>query len=724
MGAKGRGDVSGAAPEGVRRRRVRRAGLLAAAAAVAAPALFAVLSFAFIGWDPEPAERYPGGTLLLDADGELMRVTLGPGDTDCRPTYQASRDDLIVKALVASEDGSFWTHCGVRPLSIARAAFQNVFYRRRVSGASTITMQAVRLIEPHRKSYWQKWVEAVKAVKMERARSKEWIISQYLNRAPFGSNFVGIEAAARGWFSRGAKELGLGEAAFLAGMVQAPSRYRPDRGYERAVKRRDYVLKRMLECGYITEDQLDGARSVKPVVSRAKRPFRHPYYCDWFMKELERRPGGALPPVVRTPLEPDVQQTSERAVDEAAASGGYSVAAVAMRGDEVVALACSGDYFDKDSGQVNTATAPRPAGSTLKPFLAALALDLGIAAPSSRLSDAPKPYKGYRPANFDSKTRGAVSLRDALVLSLNLPFLELLSRVGIERFAHALRRLGFEHMGADDASFGLGMAIGNVEVTLVELARAYRRLAAGDVFSRGASFLVAEMLSGPERSGAAFGHVADVRTARFAWKTGTSAAYRDAWTVLWNPECTIAVWAGHKRGGFGDASLVGAHAAAPVAWRIARSLYPQGSGPWFVRPEGEIAMRTVCAASGQPPSPFCGETEEAEYLVGRTLFTPCASCKPQAAKPPLAILKPEDGAEFRLVPGFPQQRVVFEATGAAGGERVWWFVDGAFAGACDAGGKFAASLEAGEHDISCAAADGRSASVSVSVSAAAERELR
>lgn len=695
--------------------------LAAALAATLATALGAALalavSFFFIGWDETKATTFPGGTLLTDSNGDIMRVTLGPGDEDSRPTYSAARDDLIVKALVAAEDGTFWEHHGVRPLSIARAFCQNVFYRRRISGASTLSMQAVRLIEPHKKSYWQKWVEVVKALKMERVKSKEWIISQYLNRAPFGSNFIGIEAAAQGWFARGAKELGPGEAAFLAGMVQAPSRFRPDRHYERAEKRRDYVLARMLECGYITKEQLEGAKSVRPEVSRAKRPFEHPYYCDWFMREeLPRRYGtNAIPAVVQTPLEPDIQNACEHAINEAAQAGGYSVGAVVMRGDEIIALASSGDYFDKSGGQVNTALAARPAGSTLKPFLAALAMDLGIATPAMRLADEKRAYKGYRPANFDAQTRGLVTLRDSLILSLNLPFLQLLSRVGTERFGNALRRLGFEHMGADDSAFGLGMAIGNVEVTLVELTRAYRNLAAGRAFSPGAAHLVAEMLSGPERSGTALGHVADVRTARFAWKTGTSAAYRDAWTVLWNPEYTIGVWAGYKRGGFGNRALTGAAAAAPVAWQIAREFYPGGVGPWFDKPAGALASRAVCSRSGLPPSPFCAQTEEAVYLVGRSLFSPCTLCTPGSEKKPLAILRPEADAEFRLVPGMPQQSIAMEAAGLERGEQAWWFIDGILAGTGDSSGKFAASLLPGKHSITCSTADGRSDCVNITV---------
>jgi membrane carboxypeptidase/penicillin-binding protein PbpC len=222
---------------------------IALIAALGVVAVFVALSFTFISWNDRGSENYAGGLILRDAAGEVMRVSLGEGDVDCRAYYVADENDWIVKALVAVEDGEFWNHYGVRPLSVARAAFQNLFYGRRISGASTITMQAVRLIKPHPKTMWWKWREAVMAVKMENAKSKKWILSQYLNRAPYGSNFIGIEAAARGWFGKGAKDLGIGEAAMLAGMVQAPSRFRPDRGYDRAFRRRDHVTERMRKLG-------------------------------------------------------------------------------------------------------------------------------------------------------------------------------------------------------------------------------------------------------------------------------------------------------------------------------------------------------------------------------------------------------------------------------------------------------------------------------------------
>ena len=707
---------------------IRRIGRIAAAGTLSA-IVFVALSWTFIDWTDEGADKYAGGVILRDDAGNVLRVSLGEGDTDCRPFYVASRDDWIVKALVASEDGSFWSHHGVRPLSILRAACQNVFNGRRISGASTITMQAVRLIRPHPKTLWWKWKEAMMALKMERTKSKEWILSQYLNRAPYGSNLVGIEAAAQGWFGKGAKSLGLGEAAMLAGMVQAPSRFRPDRGYEKALKRRDYVLGRMQELGLATAAQVEGAKSVRPVICRAPRPFRCPYFCDWVMRSLGERAAGD----VRTALNADVQLICENAVDAAAAKGGASVATIVMRVDtgEVVALACSGEYLGGADGQVNTALAPRPAGSTLKPFLTALGIEKGFVTPETRLADVPTAFKGYRPSNFDTKYRGDVTVRDALIQSLNIPFVRLLNRLGVESCGQQLRTLGFRHLGASDEAYGLGMAIGNVEVTLMELVSAYAVLArygttsdGTRVFAPGTAYLVSDMLSGNERSAAALGHVADVAASRFAWKTGTSSAYRDAWTVLWNPDYVVGVWCGHKRGGFGDRTVVGAKAAAPVAWGVARQLYPQNDGPWFVEP-GDVFRRKVCALTGRPASADCPATVEGTAVRGCSLSVLCDRHRRNAQgevitvtdkNSRLALTQPEDGATFKLVPGTLNQKIVCQPTGNGEG-RLWWFVDGSLKGESAGAAPFALEVVAGEHLITCTTGAGDFASASIRVEA-------
>ena len=667
----------------------------------AAFAVAAAVSWFAIEWDgAEDAESYPGGAVLRDASGEIVRVSLGCGDVDCRPYYRADANDWIVKAIVASEDGEFWNHCGVRPLSAMRALLQNVFFMRRVSGASTISMQAVRLIRPHSKGYVQKWIEAVKAIKMERQRDKLWIVSQYLNRAPFGSNFIGIESAAHGWFGKGAKELGIGEAAMLAGMVQAPSRFRPDRGYERALKRRDYVISRMVRLGYITEEQAEGARSVLPRVRRDPRPFSHPFYCDWYVRTAARRAWVAaneLSGDFTMPLDADIQSVCEEVVASAAADLACSSAAVVMKVDtgEVVALAASGDYFGgADGAMVNTALAPRPAGSTLKPFLAAQAMDMGLAGPKTLISDRPLAVRGYRPENFDGRFRGDVTLADSLVLSLNIPFVRLCRKVGVESFAGTLDALGIG-CGDERAArrHGLGIAIGSSHVTLVGLVGAYCELAAsarGDggrhPFSAAAAYLVTDALSGTERSASALGHVADVEAPRFAWKTGTSSAYRDAWTVMWNPEYVIGVWCGHLRGRFGDKALVGARASAPNAWRIARSLYPGNMGPWFREPKD--ARRVAAMAPAR-----LGEKEKG-----------------------LAIAAPEDGAVFCMVEGMGQQRIVCRTVGNEEGGRLWWFMDGVPSGESAGAESFVAEMLPGRHTVACVKSDGTVAESTFTVS--------
>ena len=678
-----------------------------------APFVAAAVSWFAIDWDETGSEDYPAGTVLRDSRGGILRVTLGKGGADCRPYYRADREDWIVKALVAAEDGGFYSHHGVEPLAMARAFAQNVFRGRRVSGASTISMQTVRLIRPHRKTYAAKWVEAFEAMKMERKRSKDWILTAYLNRAPFGASFVGIEAAANGWFGKNPKDLDIGEAALLAGMVQAPSRYRPDRGYPKALKRREYVLGRMLKLGMITEDQMEGALTVKPELAGSARAFRAPHYCDYVLRAsgIVQRGGGDY----TTPLEPDIQDMVEGLVNTAAKAEGYSVAAIVMKVEsgDVVALTSSGDYLLDEGAQVNTALSPRPAGSTLKPLLAALALDRGIITRETMLPDRPKSFSGYRPVNFDGKYRGEVSLHDALVLSLNLPFVDLANRVGVDTFADTLAEYGFARAKAPGSAYGLGLAIGNCDVTLLELVTAYRKFALAaasensvrntegtDPVSPESAWAVSEMLAGEERASAATGHIAAVKLPQFAWKTGTSSAYRDAWTIAWNPEYVIGVWCGHLSGGFGDTRLVGAKAAAPLAWKLARRLYPGGDCPRF--PGGACPRETGTDPFGIVQSAECG----VQSARGR---------ENSVLGEKMAMLCPVDGEEFTIVAGGPKERIVCRATGGAGAKR-WWFVDGVMMEAVDGDRPFVWEPLAGEHRIVCTDSDGNSAESRIVVS--------
>lgn len=706
-------------------------------------AIFLAISYHVIDWTDEGFDRYPGGIVLRDADGGIIRVSLGAGDVDSRPFYEADKDDWIVKAIVAAEDGTFFEHSGVRPLSILRAGWQNITSRRRVSGASTITMQTVRLIKPHEKSYAAKWVEAVQAVKMEQQKDKLWILSQYLNRAPFGANFIGIEAAANGWFGKSVKTLTLSEAALLAGMVQAPSRFRPDRCYDRALKRREYVLGRMVELGFATEEQAEIAGSLVPELRRAPRPFKYPHYCDYYISRFcGGNAGGSVSRDITTPLMPSVQEFAQRCVDETSRQKGCDVSAIVRKVStgEVVAMAVSGDYFEAESGQVNTALAPRSAGSTLKTFLAAFAIDMGLVAPGEKLPDIPKTYKGYTPSNFDARWRGAVSLDDSLVLSLNMPFVRLLEKMGVDRFGALLRTAGFGHIGHDDSKNGLGMAIGNVSVSLEELTAVYARLAraaGGDAeppFSVEGAYLVTQMLSSPARSMSALGHVADVNAPRFAWKTGTSSAYCDAWTVAWNPDYVVGVWCGHVSGRFGDKTVTGGEIAAPLAWKIARFVEPGVNLGWFPRPDG-VSSRMVCPVSGLPANSDCPSPVEAAYSKPASSARLCgvhrrdfdgkvverldplleAFYNRVEAASKLEILQPADGAEFEFVEGMGQQKIVVKVAGNPSTSTLWWFLDGKRAGRTVGRDSLVLDMTPGRHSLFCVTAEGVSAEVKYQV---------
>ena len=445
---------------------------------------FPTLVVAFVAlWycNPPPLEEarvFPEGFVMRDAAGEIIRVGLGPGDVDCRPTYKANRDDWIAKAIVAAEDARFFSHNGVRLESVLRSIRQNVTAFRRVSGASTITMQTVRLIKPHKRSFINKVFEAFTAFRLERAMTKEEILSQYLNRAPFGSNLIGIEAASQVWFGHPASQLTLAEASLLAGLPQAPSRFRPDRNLARALKRRAYVLDRMEALGMVTHAEREAAEAAELNVLPNRRPFRHPWFCDWVREHDSEGTGDHC-----TTLDPRVQTLVDNLLAaKTDADETYAVVVLSVKDASVLAMTSTGDYFARDAGQINAAAVPRLAGSTLKPFAYAMLADRGGLTPSLVLPDVPRTFGTYAPRNFSGGYRGLVTARDALILSLNLPAIDVVNRMGVNAFANKLREIGFSTIDSDYSKLGLGIVLGSVSVRLVDLAAAYAALARGGKF--------------------------------------------------------------------------------------------------------------------------------------------------------------------------------------------------------------------------------------------------
>ena len=721
------------------------AGLLAAGFAAA------------VRWTPFPEDLLapaPAAVVLADRHGDPLRVKLATGGFDCRPGYEPSPEHWIVRAIVAAEDRRFWRHAGVDPLAIARAAAQNLFTGRRVSGASTISTQVVRMAVPRPRTLATKIAEAFRALQMERRLGKREILAQYLDRAPFGGNVVGIEAAARRYFGKGAAQLNLAEASLLAGVPQSPSRLRPDRHPERARQRQAYVLERMEACGAITAKERAEALA-QPLEARPGRyPFRAPHFCDLVGVPTKAGPDGA----VRTTLDPDVQRMAEsvlrRRLRGRAADGG-AVVVIEVATGSIRALVGSPDYAARGAGQVNGAVAPRAAGSTLKPFAFALALDRGLVTPATMIADVPTRFRDLDPKNFSLDYRGLVRVRDALVLSLNLPAIEIERQAGQERFHAVLRDLGLSTISKPAAHYGLGLVLGNAEVRLLDLANAYAVLARGGawlpprfvesaavppakpVFSAEACWLVSDMLGGEERAMDAVGHAAEVLLPQAAWKTGTSAGLRDAWTVAWNPEYVVGVWVGRPDGSSAD-ELVGRKIATPIAWDLLRRMYPDNRGPWFARPAG-VETRSVCAASGRTPGPHCAHRVEDWGIAKVSRREPCPVHRsgpeavwpaavaaflnrrtapgPEEAATSVRIQSPARGSTYRWMPDLEvdAQRLALEAASDRAGETLHWFVDDRPVGKTRSGERLFWPLERGTHQIVCSTARGTGDRVRIAV---------
>jgi len=733
---------SAAAPEG-RKRRLRRLilwgsglGLLAAASAATLDRLM-----------PFPAERLDaarrgGSALFLDRDGRTLAWLVGSAEEFRLPVPLDRISPWLARATVAAEDRRFFSHPGVDPLAMARAAGQNLSSGRRVSGASTLTMQTVRLLCPRPRTWPAKLTEAGRALQIERAAGKERILETYLNLAPYGGNAVGAEAAARLYFGKGAAELTLAEAAMLAGIPQSPARFNPRRHPEAALERREYVLGRMLELGLASPDEVERARRepVAAIVAEGQRSVgcRTDPCAAWLGARLGRNCG-----TVRTTINPDVQKLVRAAAGRHAAElrrqgvDGLAVVVIDVQRAELAAMvACSGD------SEVNGAIVPRQPGSLLKPFVYARAFDGGRLTPEAAAYDVPGRWANYRPENFDRDFLGPISTARALAESRNLPAVRTLAALGPETLARDLANLGLA-LPRPAESYGLSLALGTPELRLVDVTNAYAAMArlgvwrplrvvrgspdgeARQVFSPGAAYLTLRCLGAPADNG---------RGA--AWKTGTSWNYRDAWAMAVTPDYAIGVWCGRLCGA-GHPSLVGAQSALPLALELAGALAAAG----WSRPE-TVGCRRVCALSGAPPSNCCPARVEAEYLGGVSHEAPCRLHRVEGgvvvtvwppevaafmvqgtARPatketgtlvtptaPMHIESPCPGAEYVLAPG-EQQTLHLAARSPAGPDGLWWFMDGKLLGRAAAGEALAWPMAPGEHEASACDSSGTAAAV-------------
>jgi penicillin-binding protein 1C len=525
---------------------------------------------------PAPlGESIEFSTVVVDRNGQLLRPYATVDGRWRLPAATKDVDPRYLELLIAYEDKRFYSHHGVDPLAVARAAFQLVAHGRIVSGGSTITMQVARLLEPRTdRTFTAKLRQAVRAIELERTLSKHDILTLYLSLAPYGGNLEGVRAASHAYFGKEPKRLSLGEAALLVAIPQSPEARRPDRSSNVARRARDRVLDRVAQADRVPADEIVLAKAEAVHAGRRPMPMFAPHAADQAIGTSQGRK------VVALTIDANIQKPLEELARERARALGpdMSVAIVAVDNatGEVLARVAGADYFDeRRAGQVDMTQALRSPGSTLKPFIYGLAFEDGLVHPETLIEDRPIRYGSYAPENFDLTFQGTVSVRKALQLSLNVPAVALLNATHASRLTARLADAGGHLIFPKGEAPGLAMGLGGVGATLTDLTLLYAGLARGGntvalterrdaleptqsrrLLDPVAAWYVGNVLIGTPPPENAVG-------GRIAFKTGTSYGYRDAWSVGFDGKRTIGVWVGRPDGA-PVPGLVGRATAAPI----------------------------------------------------------------------------------------------------------------------------------------------------------------
>ncbi len=606
-----------------------------------------------------PSREAQGGALVVLAeDGTPLRTWASSDGALRQPVKLSEVSPHYLSALLTYEDRAFRWHPGINPWAMLRAGWQWLRHGRIVSGGSTLTMQVARLLDPpdDRRSLGAKLAQIARALQLEWHLSKDDILTLYLNRAPMGGQIQGVEMASRAYLGKPAKDLSQAEAALLVALPQLPSRLRPDRAPQAAQKARDKVLRRMHSQGVWSAEQVADAQLERvfapPLRARWLAPLAAERLRQAHLATLSHSGTGttrpqASPPTAaerRSPwgtlastLDAGVQSRLEQILLDRLSSLPESVSIAALVVDNrtlaIRGYAGSADFTDpKRAAHVDMVRAPRSPGSTLKPFLYGLALDEGLVHSESLLIDAPQNFGGYAPGNFQADFTGAVSLSEALQRSLNVPAVDLLERLGPERFTAQLRNAGVRLRMASSAKPNLSLILGGADTTLEELVGAYTALARGGIAARPrlrpedpltesrlmspqAAFVVREILENGGRPGNPFIQTRD----RVAWKTGTSFGFRDAWAVGVTDRTTVGVWVG-RPDGTPNPGHFGANTAAPMLKDIFAALGNHVSQPRTLPPgvgTTEICWPLGISAASTAPQ-HCLQRRTAYTLGGAT----------------------------------------------------------------------------------------------------------
>lgn len=565
-----------------------------------------------------------GNITVYDRGGVKLREFLTPDYKKHSYTPLHLISPNMVNAVIAAEDKRFYSHFGVDILAVSRASLQNIYNFKVVSGASTITQQLMRSMNPAPRTLKTKINEAYRALIYERFNTKQEILQDYLNKVSFGGNIVGIESAGRSYFNCSANNLSVAQSAALAALIKSPTKSNPKTAYQTIINRQRYILKQMLKNNFITKEVYGQALDEPIIFNESKAAFSAPQFTDYALRTEGRGKKEiytSLDIVLQKQFEDIVQKNIAKLLKSNVTNA--AVLAVHNKSGQILAWVGSENYFnDLNGGKNDGVLMLRQPGSALKPFIYALALEKGMTA-ADIIEDIPSPFAdGFSPRNYSETYHGNVSFRTALASSYNIPAFKVCEFATAQAALNKLREFGFVSLTQTADYYGLGLALGNGEVSLYELVRAYSALANGgiyrdityklgnplpqgrEVLSPQSAYIITDILADNAARAPAFGNNSVLKLAfNFAAKTGTSKDYKDNYAIGFTPNWTVGVWVGNF-----DASpmqrVSGISGAGPILKECAEALaafYPPGK---FSEPVG-IAHKKVCTQSGMLCCDLC-----------------------------------------------------------------------------------------------------------------------
>jgi penicillin-binding protein 1C len=603
-------------------------------------------------------------TIIESGDSTLLHAFLTSDDKWRMYTGLDEITPRLKRAIIFKEDKYFRFHFGINPVSVARAMINNALQGKRTSGASTITMQVARLLEPGERTYINKAREMFRALQLEWHLSKDEILQLYLNLLPYGGNIEGVKSASIIYFGKEPDHLSIAEIAALSIIPNRPLSLKPGMNNDYILQERNKWLERYLDARLFNEKYVLDAMEEPLEAYRREVPKMAPHISCRLRIEYPHRK------IIRTCINLEMQEKISEIVADYCRHLYFqniknaTVMVVENSSRKVLCYLGSADFYnEEDGGQVDGIIALRSPGSTLKPLLYGMAFDLGYVTPAYVVSDVPVSFKGYEPENYEDKFYGNITVEFALANSLNVTAVKILNQVGTLNFIDRLTAAGFKKIDEDRDKLGLSSVLGGCGATLEELTGLYCAFAnsgkykelvytdeAGpavekEILSDKAAYMLTEILTGLSRPDLPLDWQNTAHMPKIAWKTGTSYGRRDAWSIGYNRKYTIGVWAGNFSGE-GVPELSGAAIAAPLLFKIFNTVEYNSADDWYSMPEG-LDFRYVCSETGKVPAEFCNNQVIDYYIPGvspaeicdhmkRVFISPdssmsyCTSCRPAA----------------------------------------------------------------------------------------------